>query len=137
MLRVAIGQSGLQASDGKFRGFKQMATLKHDFFIEDLGQPRGWFQAHRYRYSCLRCGWAFLIEGRRGAISALNELNGRLSEPERSRRVQTFVMGPCAPVPVGAAAPHKRPTNKVSLLMERSRGATRRRAGVAQIMVAK
>ncbi len=131
-----IGQFGLQAGDGKFRGFKQMATLKHDFFIEDLGQPRGWFQAHRYRYSCLRCGWAFLIEGHRGAISALNELGGRLSEPEHGRRVQTFSLGPCAPVSVGVAAPRKRPTNKMPLA-EGSRTATGRRVGVAQIMVAK
>jgi hypothetical protein len=27
-----------------------MASVKHDYFIEDLGQPRGWFKAHRYRY---------------------------------------------------------------------------------------
>jgi hypothetical protein len=110
--------------------------LKHDFFIEDLGQPRGWFQAHRYRYSCLRCGWAFLVEGHRGDISALNELGGRLSEPEHSRRVQTFGLGPCAPLSVGAGARRKRPTNKLPLV-EVSRAATRRRVGIAQIVVAK
>jgi hypothetical protein len=110
--------------------------LKHDFFIEDLGQPRGWFQAHRYRYSCLRCGWAFLVEGHRGDTSALNGLGGRLSEPEQSRRLKTFSLGPCSPVPVQTAARRERPINMVPLAAG-SRATKKRRVGVAQIVVAK
>ena len=56
--------------------------MKHDYFIEDLGQAVGWFKPHRYRYSCLRCGWKFMVEDR-GMVNALDEFGdlcrGRLT----------------------------------------------------------
>ncbi|MGO9061352.1 MAG: hypothetical protein ACLQU2_28830 [Candidatus Binataceae bacterium] len=71
--------------------------MKHDYFIEDLGQAAGWFKPHRHRYSCLRCGWTFLVEDSRGAVVALDEFGEPLPRPLNAARVQTFVDGPCQP----------------------------------------
>jgi hypothetical protein len=111
------------------------AAMKHDYFIEDLGQPAGWFKAHRYRYACLRCGWAFIVQNR-GKVSALADADEHLSEPQNSRRVTTFVDGPCTPIPAGAVPPHVR--HLVKPPVRKPRPAIRRRAdGIAQIMAAK
>jgi hypothetical protein len=69
--------------------------LKHNFHIENLGKPDGWFKAHRYRYTCVRCGWKFLVENWRAKICALDGQLDSLSDPEGIRRVATFVDGPC------------------------------------------
>jgi hypothetical protein len=89
--------------------------VKHDYFIEDLGRPRGWFKAHHYRYCCLRCGWLFLVEGR-ARVQPLGERGELLWGPEAVARVQTFVDGPCAaadapaiPAPGAHSTPEKRP----------------------------
>lgn len=106
--------------------------MRHDHFIEDLGQPAGWFKAHRYRYSCLRCGWAFIVESR-GKITALGDAEEPLSEPQNSGRVKTFVDGPCAPLPANAVA--RRAHHPVKPPPARPRPAVRRRAdGIAQIL---
>jgi len=70
------------------------ALLKHDFIIEDLGQTR-WLRSHSYRYYCVRCRWTFLIKGRRGEVTALDEVGAPLSEAENARRISTFALGPC------------------------------------------
>ena len=109
--------------------------MKHDYFIEDLGQPAGWFKAHRYRYSCLRCGWAFVV-GSRGDISALGGNDLPLSEPQNSGRVRTFVDGPCTPLPADTAVRRERLIAR--LPVRKPRPAVRRRAdGIAQIMANK
>jgi hypothetical protein len=109
--------------------------MRHEYHIEDLGQPRGWFRAHRYRYSCIRCGWVFLVEGYRGITTALNELGGHLTEPEQSRRVETFGLGPCIPVPAQAHSEREQ-VNRMPA-PGRVRVAARRRAAVVQVMAAK
>jgi hypothetical protein len=76
--------------------------LKHNYHIEDLGRPQGWFKAHRYRYTCVRCGWAFLVENWSGKIRALASGNQPLPGPEGARRLATFVDGPCEPNAQGA-----------------------------------
>jgi hypothetical protein len=100
--------------------------LKHDYFIEDLGQPAGWFKARRHRYSCLRCRWAFIVEDR-GKISALNGNGEALAEPLNSERVATFVDGPCIPVTLGTAARPQNAINKAVVI--RLGSASRRRSG--------
>jgi hypothetical protein len=109
--------------------------MKHDYFVEDLGQPDGWFKAHRYRYSCLRCGWAFIVANR-GRITALGEADVPLSEPQNSGRVRTFVEGPCTPLPTITAP--RRVHHIVKPPVRTPRPAVRRRAdGIAQIMAGK
>ncbi len=83
--------------------------MRHDYFIEDLGQEAGWFKPHRHRYSCLRCGWAFIVEDGCGKVTALNEFGAPMSGLSNGARVQTFVDGPCIPscdaVPAGRTHP--------------------------------
>jgi hypothetical protein len=88
--------------------------MRHDFFIEDLGQPKGWFKLYRYRYLCLRCGWAFLVENRRGRTTALDEFGERLAQPLQSLRVKTFALGPCIPECAGAAPRRPRANEKAA-----------------------
>jgi hypothetical protein len=71
--------------------------LKHNYHIEDLGRPHGWFRARRYRYTCIRCGWAFMVENWSGTVSALGPGNQPLPGPEGMRRLATFADGPCEP----------------------------------------
>jgi hypothetical protein len=86
--------------------------MKHDYFIEDLGQATSWFKFHRHRYTCLRCGWAFIVEDGRGRLTALNEFGAPMSGLLNGGRVQTFVDGPCIPsgdaMPSGLAHPATR-----------------------------
>ncbi|HEV3115265.1 MAG TPA: hypothetical protein VGY99_32690 [Candidatus Binataceae bacterium] len=105
--------------------------MKHDYFIEDLGQPAGWFKAHRYRYSCLRCSWAFIVADR-GRISALGDADEPLSDPQNSGRVKTFVDGPCTPLPADTCV--RRAHLIVKPPVRKPRPAFRRRAdGIPQI----
>jgi len=69
--------------------------MRHDYFVEDLGQAAGWLQPHRHRYSCLRCGWAFIVEDGRGKVTALDEFGEPMSGLPSGARIQTFVDGPC------------------------------------------
>ena len=122
---------------GKFEArrlaFEQSSTAKHDFFIEDLGRPPGWFKHHRYRYSCLRCGWAFLVESR-GHLTALDEFGEQLPQPLQSLRVKTFALGPCTPASTSAAQRRDRANDKPAIASVRA--VRRRRAAVAALTVA-
>jgi hypothetical protein len=108
--------------------------VKHDYFIEHLGQPRGWFKAHRYRYTCLRCGWAFLVENWTGKVSALEEADQPLSDSVRILRVSTFKDGPCDPA-AKELPRYRQPVAEP--LPARARTAVRRADGITQIMAAK
>jgi len=81
--------------------------MRHDYFIEYLGQAAGWFRSHRHRYTCLRCGWAFIVEDGRGRVTALDEFGAPMNGLLNGARVQTFVDGPCIPssdaLPAGPA----------------------------------
>lgn len=113
-----------------------VATVKHDYFIEDLGQPRGWFKAHRYHYSCLRCGWKFIVESWAGKVQALGERGELLSGPDAVRRVQSFTDGPCEPLPADMLAPRTRRSHNPP--ERKARPAVRRRPdGIHEIMAAK
>ena len=114
---------------------KHIAMLKHDYFIEDLGQPAGWFKPHRHRYSCLRCRWAFIVEDR-GKISALNGDREALAEPLNSERVATFVDGPCIPVTLGKVARPQPAINKAVVIRLHS-AARRRSTGIAHMASSK
>jgi hypothetical protein len=104
--------------------------LKHDYFIEDLGQPSGWFKPRRHRYSCLRCRWAFIVQ-ERGKISALNGNGEALAEPLNSERVATFVDGPCIPVMLGRAAKPQPAINPKAVVISLRSAARRRSGGIA------
>lgn len=106
--------------------------MKHDYFIDDLGQPDGWFKAHRYRYSCLRCGWAFYV-GSRGKISAVDKADKPLPEPDNAHRVGSFVDGPCTPIAAAPPAPRLRAISKPPVKTRRP-AVLRRADGVAQIV---
>jgi|SRR5579875_529603 len=115
----------------------QRATgpLKHDYLIKDLGRPRGWFKAHRYRYTCLRCGWAFVVENWSGKVRALGDAGQLLSDCETIARVSTFSDGPCQPDSARAPRRHQQPA--IQPLAARSRKAIRRADGIIQIMTAR
>jgi hypothetical protein len=109
-------------------------AMKHDYFIVDLGQPRGWFKAHRYRYSCLRCGWAFIVENWSGKVRAVGKGDEALPDTQSIRRVETFVAGPCEPL--SAETTPARPN--IKLPARKARQTVRRRAdGVVQIVAAR
>jgi hypothetical protein len=103
-------QADERASERWFSGLDGSIAMKHDYFIEDLGQAVGWFKPHRYRYSCLRCGWKFMVEDR-GMVNALDEFGGSLPRPLNAARVQTFVDGPCVRSRYDAAE-HRQPAYK-------------------------
>jgi hypothetical protein len=108
-------QTDARKSERWFSRLDGNIAMKHDYFIEDLGQAAGWFKPHRHRYSCLRCGWMFVVEGSRGAVIALDESGVPLPQPLNAARVQTFVDGPCMPSQYPATE-RRQPACKKSVL---------------------
>lgn len=72
-------------------------SARHAFAIEHLGQPAGWFQPHRYRYFCVRCGWMFRVENRRGDAIAVGLDGAPLAEPKIAGASRPFKMAPAPP----------------------------------------
>jgi hypothetical protein len=103
---VSVDTRVARGSDLGLSGLGAYVAMKHDYFIEDLGQAAGWFKPHRYRYSCLRCAWSFVVEDGRGKVTALDEFDRPMPEPLSGERVQTFVDGPCVPSWETVARPH-------------------------------
>jgi hypothetical protein len=131
-----MGRAFLPHGGAFFSALTAQRYVKHDFFIEDLGQPPGWFSAHRYHYSCLRCGWTFRIENRGGRVQALGEDHQPLSAFENTRRTRTFADGPCEAF--SAEAPSVPVRDAVKPAATRARLAFRRRFdGIAEIIPAK
>jgi hypothetical protein len=133
--QTSLTENSLEQTSLKPTSPTQTSLMRHEFHIADLGQPRGWFRAHRYRYSCIRCGWAFLVEGHRGTTTALNEVGAPLPEPEHSQRVKTFSLGPCTPVRVQTNSAREHLTG--TPMAEKVRAASRRRVAIAQVVAAK
>jgi hypothetical protein len=75
------------------RGFSLLET-RHNFMIELLPR-RGWFKPQAYLYTCARCKTAFLVNDPRDAIIPLDERGCAVPEPECSRLVANFALGPC------------------------------------------
>src|SRR5258708_25559940 len=90
-LRRAFAIQSWPAANGDY----PEPALRHDFAITNLGQPPGWFRANRYRFLCIRCGWIFRVENRRGDAIAVGANDVPLAELENQRRVATFQFGPC------------------------------------------
>src|SRR5579862_4109075 len=98
--------------------------LKHNFHVEDPGKPDG-FKAHRYRYTCVRCGWVFLVENWRVKICALDGQLNPWSEAEGIRRLATFAEGPCEPHDRGKRRPPNKPQPAPLKAVQRSDGLAR------------
>ena len=82
---VSVDTRVARGSDLGLSGLGAYVAMKHDYFIEDLGQAAGWFKPHRYRYSCLRCAWSFVVEDGRGKVTAF-----RLDQRRRRIKVGAF-----------------------------------------------
>jgi hypothetical protein len=80
----------VESSTGGF----STADQKHSFVIKAL-QKAGILKPRPYIYICLRCKYTFLVNERRGSIVALDRKAQPIPEPENSRRLATFVQGPC------------------------------------------
>ena len=80
-------------------------SARHNFAIEHLGQPAGWFKPHMYRYYCVHCRWMFRVENRRGDAIAVGTDDAPLPEPENRLRIATFQAGPCPAASVQALPP--------------------------------
>ncbi len=78
--------------------------MRHNFYIELLRKPSGLFKPQPYLYSCIRCKWAFLVNVRRGSLTAVDVDGVPLSQPENSKRVGTFAEGPCPAFPASLSA---------------------------------
>ena len=84
-------------------------TMRHLFAIKVLEKLPGLFKPRRYFYHCARCKWSFIVnDGRRGAITAVDDNGVALDRNESVRRVATFAAGPCPSLNVLSAAPPRR-----------------------------
>ena len=87
----------------KFRGAFSADQARHNFIIESLSKP-SWYGSRPYLYTCVRCKWAFRVNDSPGSIVPLAQNWEMLPEPARSRRISTFVQGPCGVFPDFAVA---------------------------------
>jgi hypothetical protein len=73
-------------------------SFRHEFLVETV-KSGGWFDVSVYRYFCIHCRWTFVLStrplSRKLTLVALDEHGGQLSDPEHSRRTETFFVGPC------------------------------------------
>jgi hypothetical protein len=67
--------------------------VRHLFAIERLrkGAARG---SYSHCYYCVRCRWAFLVDGRGGVI-AVDSDHQPLAHEQAAHRVESFAHGPC------------------------------------------
>lgn len=82
----------------KFRGAFSPDQTRHNFIIETLSKP-SWYRSRPYLYTCARCRWAFRVNDSPGSIVPLDQNGKTLPEPARSRRIDTFMRGPCGVFP--------------------------------------
>ena len=82
----------------KFRGAFSLSEARHNFIIERLSKP-SWYRSRPYLYTCARCKWAFRVNDSPGSIIPLDQNGATLLEPARSRRIDTFMHGPCGAFP--------------------------------------
>jgi len=87
----------------KFRSAFSPEQVRHNFMIESLPKPT-WYGSRPYRYTCVRCKWAFRVNDSPGSIVALDQNGEALPEPAHSRRINTFMRGPCGVFPDFAVA---------------------------------
>ena len=70
--------------------------FRHNFAIWVMGKRPGFFKPQRYMYRCLRCKWAFVVNGEyRGSIRVVADKAGEITVAEAQRRLATFESGPC------------------------------------------
>ena len=70
--------------------------MRHMFSIKALDRLPGLFGARRYLYHCARCKWSFIInDGRRGALTPIDDHGQPLAHDEAVARAATFALGPC------------------------------------------
>lgn len=101
-------------------------TMRHVYAIKVLEKLPGLFKPHRYFYHCARCKWSFVVnDGRRGAITAVDDKGIALDRNESIRRVASFVAGPCPSMNVLSAPPPRRVVadSVVAAILERRRRA--------------
>jgi len=85
----------------KFRNGFSLKETGHNFIVERLPKP-SWYRSRPYLYTCARCKWAFRVNDSPGSIVPLGGNGEVLSEPARSRRIDTFMQGPCGVFPAFA-----------------------------------
>jgi hypothetical protein len=69
------------------------AEKRHNFAIWVLkDEPAS--RRRLYLYYCVRCNWAFSVDGR-GLVIPLNSNGGRIEGEDGSERLATFATGPC------------------------------------------
>lgn len=103
-------------------------TMRHLYAIKVLEKLPGLFKPHRYFYHCARCKWSFIVnDGRRGAITAVDDKGVAFDTAEAVRRVATFAAGPCPSMSVlSAPPPHRVVADSVAAaILERRRGTDR------------
>jgi hypothetical protein len=67
--------------------------VRHLFAIQRLRQGAAG-GSYNHCYYCVRCRWAFLVDGRGGVI-AVDSDNQPLAHEEAAHRVESFAHGPC------------------------------------------
>jgi hypothetical protein len=85
----------------KFRKAFSLDEARHNFIIESLSKP-AWYKSRPYLYTCARCKWVFRVNDAPGSIVPLDQNGEALPEPARSRRIDTFMQGPCGAFPAFA-----------------------------------
>jgi len=89
------------------------AEMRHHFAIWKLA-PAEPSNRHLELYFCLRCKWAFRVDGRRGLITPLDKDGNAVEGVAAGERLATFASGPC---PVFAnLTPHSRLTERLTLM---------------------
>jgi hypothetical protein len=81
--------------------------MKHNFAIRAL-KKSGLFARRPYIYLCVRCQQIFLVNARRGSVVAVDRNRNPLPEPENSRQVKTFAVGPCPSFRLASKFPRQR-----------------------------
>ena len=69
------------------------AEMRHNFAIWPLEKaaPR----QHLLLYYCVRCKWAFRVDGRRGSVTPVDQNGQPIEGAEAAARLATFGRGPC------------------------------------------
>jgi hypothetical protein len=70
------------------------AEMRHNFAIWPLDKaaPR----QHLLLYYCVRCKWAFRVDGRRGSVTPVDQNGQPIEGAEAAARLATFCLGPCS-----------------------------------------
>ena len=89
---------------GKAGTLLLLQEQRHSFAIESLPRDPD-TKSRPYLYMCVRCKWTFRVNDQPGSIVTIDHNGSPLPEPENSRRVATFAIGPCPALKALAGRP--------------------------------